>query len=77
MFVILEILPICALINVIRTPKEAFAAVGRNRTRWIVVLIVAGIYLSGGPFALYWFFRVAKQIREGPNENELSQRLQS
>ena len=71
----LLVLPVSALVNVIKTPKAEFAAIGRSRTKWIVVLIVSAIYLVGSPFALYWFFRVVRQLREGLNVNDLSKRL--
>lgn len=74
-FVVLLILPVGALVSVIRTPKDAFAAVGRSRTKWIVVLVVSAIYLVGTPFALYWYVRVARRVHEGPSAAELSQRL--
>jgi len=73
--IVLLILPVSALVSVFKTPKVAFAAISRSRTRWIVVLVVSGIYLVGSPFALYWFFRVARQIHEGPSANDLSKRL--
>jgi hypothetical protein len=73
--VVLLILPVSALVSVIRTEKGQFSAVGRSRTKWIILLVVTAIYLVGSPVALYWYFRVAREIHEGPSSKLVSKEL--
>jgi hypothetical protein len=58
------VLPVIAVVDVLRHPPEAFDRIGQSRTTWLVVLVLTALFcgLIGTGLALYELVAVRPKL---------------
>jgi hypothetical protein len=59
------VIPLWAVIDIIRRPRAQWEAAGRNRQLWLIAMIVSIFVFFGGIFTGLWYLlRVQPHLRE-------------